>query len=97
MVYTYIMDELRRTQIYLTRSELEALDRLRKETGINQSELVRRAIDRAYLGRDSRTREQRLTMVRSAAGAWARRRETGAEYVERLRSGRLGRMRSRAK
>ena len=97
MVYTYTMGELRRTQIYLTQSQLDALERLKKETGANQSELVRRAVDRAYLGRNSRTREERLAILRSAAGTWAGRRETGADFVERLRSGRVARMRDRHK
>lgn len=91
------MGELERTQVYLTRSELSALERLRKETGVTQSELVRRAIDRVYLGRERLTREERLRIVRAAAGAWVGREETGADYVERIRSGRLGRIHSRTK
>ncbi len=85
-------DQLERTQIYLTRTELSALERIKEETGVSQSELVRRAIDRAYLGDDARTVEERLAIVRDSAGAWKGRRETGAAYVERLRSGRLARL-----
>ena len=81
----------KRTQIYLTRAELSVLDRIKGETGVSQSELVRRAIDRTYLAGDVRTREERLAIVDKAAGAWAGRSETGAQYVERLRSGRLSR------
>lgn len=85
-------DQLERTQIYLTRAELSALERIKDETGVSQSELVRRAIDRAYLGDDARTVEERHAIVREAAGAWKGRTETGAQYVERLRSGRLSRL-----
>lgn len=89
------MAALERTQIYLTRAELSVLDRIKEDTGISQSELVRRAIDRVYLGADTRSREERLAIVDKAAGAWTGRRETGAEYVERIRSGRLGRLHKR--
>ncbi len=85
-------NQLERTQIYLTRTELSALERIKEETGVSQSELVRRAIDRTYLGDDARTVEERLAVVRETAGAWKRRTVTGAEYVERLRSGRLARL-----
>lgn len=91
------MDELRRTQIYLTRSERNALDRVQQESGVTQSELVRRAIDRVYLGRERLTRPERLRIARAAAGAWAGRDETGAAYVERVRSGRLARLHRRSK
>jgi len=91
------MDELQRTQVYLTRSERNALDRAQQESGVTQSELVRRAIDRVYLGRERLTRAERLRIARAAAGAWAERDETGAAYVERVRSGRLARLHGRSK
>lgn len=91
------MDELERTQVYLTRSERSVLERVHKETGVTLSELVRRAIDRAYLGRKHLTRDERLKIANAAAGAWTGRGETGAEYVERLRSGRLARLNTRTK
>ncbi len=91
------MDELQRTQVYLTRSERNALDRVQQESGVTQSELVRRAIDRVYLGRERLTRAERLRIARAAAGAWAERDETGAAYVERVRSGRLARLHGRSK
>lgn len=97
MVYTYTMKELKRTQIYLTREQLSALERQQRGTGTNQSELVRRAIDREYLGRVRLTKADRLRIVRSAAGAWKGRTETGAEYVERIRSGRLARLHARGR
>lgn len=96
-VYIHHMDELQRTQIYLTRSERNALDRVQQESGVTQSELVRRAIDRVYLGRERLTRAERLRIARAAAGAWAERDETGAAYVERVRSGRLARLHGRSK
>lgn len=86
------MSDLERTQIYLTRTELAALDRIAEETGANRSELVRRAVDRAYLAPESLSREERIAIVRRTAGAWKGRTKTGAEYVERLRSGRLARL-----
>jgi len=89
------MDELQRTQIYLTRDEVAALEKLKEATGISASELVRRAVDRVYLGRESLSREERLAVAQSSAGAWGGRRETGAAFVERLRSGRLARSRDR--
>lgn len=98
LVYKYtIMDELKRTQIYLTREELSALEREQRGTGTNQSELIRRAIDREYLGRARRSKADRVRAIRSAAGAWKGRTETGAEYVERMRSGRLARLHARAR
>lgn len=97
MVYTYTMDDLERTQIYLTRSERNVLGRVQQESGVTQSELVRRAIDRVYLGRDRLTRDERLRIARAAAGAWAERDETGAAYVQRVRSGRLARLHGRSK
>lgn len=89
--------ELKRTQVYLTREELSALERQQRGTGTNQSELIRRAIDREYLGRARVSKAARLRAVRSAAGAWRGRTETGAAYVERLRSGRLARLHGRGR
>jgi metal-responsive CopG/Arc/MetJ family transcriptional regulator len=83
--------DLKRIWVYLTREELLALDRKHRETGTDRSQLIRRAIDREYLGRARLSKADRLRIVRRAAGAWKRRTETGAQYVERLRSGRLGR------
>jgi hypothetical protein len=91
------MDDLERTQVYLTRSERSALARVHKKTGVTQSELVRRAIDRVYLGREHLTRDERLKIANAAAGAWTGRSETGAQYVERLRSGRLSRLHTHTK
>jgi hypothetical protein len=87
-------EPLERTQIYLTRTERSILERVHGETGTSQSELVRRAVDRAYLGREYLTREQRLARLDASAGAWEGRTETGADYVEGRRAGRLGRLRN---
>lgn len=80
--------------MYLTTEELTALDRAQRETGADRSELIRRAVDREYVGRTRLSKEHRVALVRRAAGAWKGRTETGAEYVERLRSSRLGRLRA---
>ena len=90
-------DVLERTQVYLTRGERAALERVHKATGVTQSELIRRAIDTTYLGRGGLTRAERLARLDASAGAWVGRRETGAEYVERLRSGRLARQHATAR
>jgi len=98
MVYTYtVMDELKRRQVYLTQEELSVLERQQRGTGTNQSELIRRAIDHQYLGRARLGKADRLRVIRTAAGAWSGRTETGAEYVERLRPGRLARVRTRGR
>ena len=89
--------ELKRTQVYLTKEELTALERQRRSTGTNQSELIRRAIDREYLVRVRMSKDDRLRAIKSAAGAWKKRNETGADYVERLRSGRLARTHARGR
>ncbi len=87
MMYTYIME---RTQIYLSTEEARALDRLASQTGRTKSQLVREAIDQVYVG-SPQDRDRVLEAIRRAAGAWDRRKETGAEYVKRLRRGRLAR------
>lgn len=84
--------ELKRTQVYLTGEELTALDREQRGTGTDRSELIRRAVDRQYLGRTRFSKDERLRVIHRAAGAWKGRTGTGAAYVERLRSGRLGRL-----
>ena len=91
------MAGLKRTQVYLTNEELDALNRQHRGTGTDRSQLIRRAIDREYLGRARLSKADRLSIVRRAAGAWKGRTETGAQYVERLRSGRLGRLHVRGR
>lgn len=82
-MYTYIME---RTQIYLSREQSTALDREAKRRGTTRSHLIREAIEARY--GDDRDPAEALEAVRASAGLWADRAETGAEYVERLRSGR---------
>jgi len=83
-MYTYIMQ---RTQIYLTDIETSALQRLAKARGTTQSQLVREAIDLAYL---SPSAPNLLEVLASTAGSWQRA-ETGAEWVEGQRDGGLAR------
>ena len=90
MMYTYIM---RRTQIYLTDEEAEALKRVSKKSGLSMSDLIRSAIDQTYVSGDGQpSKEEALRMINESFGAWQGRTETGEEYVERMRSGRLARL-----
>ena len=90
----YIAYIMRRTQIYLSEDQGRYLARRSKATGATISELIRDAIDRAYLDRQRRPSvEERLAIVRSSAGSWKGRKETGKEYVDRIRGrGRLARL-----
>jgi Ribbon-helix-helix protein, copG family len=84
MVYIYIM---RRTQIYLTDIEAEALKRESKKTGLTRSQLVREAIGAKYLGQ--RSGNDLEVLLVETAGTWkGRSRSEGHEYVERVRRGR---------
>jgi metal-responsive CopG/Arc/MetJ family transcriptional regulator len=86
-MYTYIMH---RTQIYLPDEICALLDREARRSGRSRSQLIRDAIDIVYLHR-ARSGEAERTLAETA-GAWKNRRTSGAAYVERLRSGRLGRL-----
>lgn len=87
---------VRRTQIYLTDEEAQVLARRRKATGRTLSDLIRAAIDAAYLRRRTPDRQRMVATARATAGAWASFPETGKEYVERIRgSGRLARLHTR--
>ncbi len=75
---------MHRTQITLTDRQY---DRLRDEsarTGQSLAELIRRALDERY---EPLSGAERLRVLDSAFGAWVGREESGAEYVERVRSG----------
>jgi hypothetical protein len=86
-MYVYIMT---RTQIYLSEAETKALERESKTSGRSKSQLIREAIDRVFLGAGDRGSLERT--LDQTAGACPRRRQTGAEHVERMRSGRLARL-----
>lgn len=74
-----------RTQISLSDEERALLDAESARTGLSMSELIRRAVREALAGADI---EADRAAIERAAGAWADRDESGAEFVERLRSGR---------
>ncbi|MDP9245633.1 MAG: ribbon-helix-helix protein, CopG family [Chloroflexota bacterium] len=82
---------MRRTQIYLTDEEAHALKRASKETGLSMSDLVRTAVDEKFLLGQMTTAEK-IRAVEESFGAWTGRTETGEQYVERMRSGRLARL-----
>lgn len=82
MMYAYIME---RTQIYLTESEVSALDRLGDKTGRTRSQLIREAIDAVYLNPTGT--EELLRAVERSAGAWRDATETGEAYVKGIRPG----------
>lgn len=84
MVYVYIM---RRTQIYLTETEAEALSRESEKTGLTRSQLIREAIGAKYLGK--RVGGNLEAVLLETAGTWkGGERVEGRQYVERLRRGR---------
>lgn len=86
-MYIYIM---RRTQIYLSQREQEALTRVARASGHSKSQLIREAVARAYLERADP--ERVLRALRASAGAW-RRRQGGAAYAESRRRGLGARLR----
>ena len=58
---------MERTQIYLTKEEREALERIAKHKGESQSAVIRRAVDR-YIERYQS--QGRNTLFRQAKGLW---------------------------
>jgi hypothetical protein len=76
---------MRRTQIYLTESQGRVLESRSRATGRTISQLIREAIDTAYIRNRGLSRAERLRVARTTAGSWTEFRETGAEYVERIR------------
>ena len=92
MMYTYIVQ---RTQIYLSEDETRALDREVQSTGKTRSRLIREAILERYGARSDA--QAIVKVLEETAGAWRGHRETGADTIDRLRSGRrLERLRRRA-
>ena len=90
-MYVYIVQ---RTQIYLTKREAAALERVSKATGRTRSQLIREAIGARYLAAPDV--DATLAVLASTAALWGDRTETGEQYVERVRSGRLARLHDRS-
>lgn len=57
--------------------------------GKTKSQVIREAIDKVYLSATDQL--SILRVLQQSAGAW-RRRRSGADYTEQLRSGRLARI-----
>lgn len=81
---------MHRTQITLTDAQYARLRDESARTGQSLAELIRRALDARY---EPLSDTERLRLLDSAFGAWGEREETGAEYVERVRSGTARRLR----
>jgi type III secretory pathway component EscV len=75
---------MHRTQITLTDSQYARLRDESARSGHSLAELVRRALDERY---EDVSPTDRLRLLDGAFGAWAHRSESGAELVERVRSG----------
>lgn len=75
---------MHRTQITLTDAQYARLRDESTRTGQSLAELIRQALDERY---QALSEAERLRLLDSAFGGWAEREETGAEYVERVRSG----------
>lgn len=84
---------MHRTQITLTDGQYARLRDESSKTGRSLAELVRRALDERYGGVSD---AERLRLLESAFGAWGERPESGAAFVERVRSGTARRLRSSA-
>jgi predicted DNA-binding protein len=84
---------MHRTQITLTDSQYARLCDESMRTGRSLAELIRRALDEHY---DGVSDAERLRLLDNAFGAWANRRESGAAFVERVRSGTARRLRAGA-
>ena len=84
-VWTYITDtgtSVRRTQIYLSEAEADALEQMARRTGQSRSELIRRAIEDVYV--ETRLlRNAEHALLRSVA-AWGSG-ESGRAFVDRIR------------
>ena len=75
---------MHRTQITLTDAQYARLRDESQRTGQSLAELIRRALDEHYAPLSD---AERLRLLDSAFGAWVERDETGAQYVERVRTG----------
>ncbi len=83
---------MHRTQVYLEESERRMLHLMSQKENVSLSELVRRAIEKAYLGK---AKDMNLeSAVDAISGLWAERADIDStgRYVRSLRRGdRLGR------
>lgn len=68
--------DVMRTQVTLGKEELELLDRAAKASGASRSELIRRAIHRAY---GTGSKQERLAALDHSRGSWRGRDFTGTE------------------
>lgn len=82
-MYTYIVE---RTQIYLSKAQATALDREARRRGTTRSHLIREVIEERY-GADLDL-DHVKRVLKATAGLWSDRKETGEEYVEKIRTGR---------
>lgn len=67
MVYTFEVVKMIRTQIYLTEQQRSVLNKLSSQSGKNQSELIREAVD-TLIVKLGRTRRQ--AVLGRVAGMW---------------------------
>jgi hypothetical protein len=84
---------MKRTQIYLSEEQGRYLQRRSKATGQTVSQLIRTAVDDAYLKRRPMDKAERLRILGATAGVWKDFPYSGAEWVDRIRgSDRLARL-----
>jgi hypothetical protein len=83
---------MHRTQVTLTDAQYVRLRGESARSGLSLAELVRRALDERY---EAVSTPDRLRLLDSAFGAWTQREESGAEFVQRVRSGSARRLRAR--
>jgi hypothetical protein len=82
---------MHRTQITLTDAQYARLRDESASSGRSLAELVRRALEERY---ETVPKADRLRLLDSAFGGWADRGESGAAFVERVRSGTARRLHS---
>ena len=80
---------MQRTQIFLSKLEIQVLRQQARATGKTRSGLIREAIAQTFL--KGQVHSTTLRAIAQSAGCW-RRRSSGEELVERLRTGRLARI-----
>lgn len=80
------VSSMHRTTIFLSEAESAALDQEARRTGRSRSQLIRRAIDRAFLAPGVDIAATVLALDETA-GAWRSRDITGEAYVDAIRPG----------